>query len=194
MSTTIPERRGYFRINDTVNLSYKVIDDQTLEKLSHISSDILGDYSLGAALDVLSQEAQALSARLERKDPEFLDYLKILDKKVNLVAQTLMMQDSRFSEQNVRDVNLSATGLAFRCEHQLEIGQNLEIRMLLPSCMAVIVAYGRVIYCQQQETVDEDYPYTVSIEYVNMKENDGELLIKHVVKKQLQQLRDVKEN
>lgn len=190
MADEIEEKRRYFRVNDTINLLHKIIDENALLSLSHISHDVLSNCSLTAALDVLSQEARMLMPRLERRDPELFEYLKIMDTKINLIAQAATLHDDQFSEHDTRDVCLSATGLAFSNEVPIEEGELLELRMFLTSCMAVIVAYGRVVQCRDNSQENPQRPYSICVEYINMKEDDRELLIKHVVKKQLQQLRD----
>lgn len=190
MADEIEEKRRYFRVNDTINLLHKIIDENALLSLSHISHDVLSNCSLAAALDVLTQEARMLMPRLERRDPELFEYLKIMDTKINLIAQAATLHDDQFSEHDTRDVCLSATGLAFSNEVPIEEGKLLELRMFLTSCMAVIVAYGRVVQCRDISQENPRRPYSICVEYINMKEDDRELLIKHVVKKQLQQLRD----
>ncbi len=187
------DRRRFFRIEDNVNLFYKVIDEQTVEALSHVSDDVLSNCSLVAALDVLSQKAHIIAPRLERSDPEIYEYLKIMDTKINLIAQAVMRQGSDFLEHSSRNVNLSASGIAFEAEESIEVGEFLEIKIMLTSCMAVIIAYAKVIYCKQNEQSD-DFPYFIGVDYVNMKDDDRELLIKHVVKRQMQQLRENKQN
>lgn len=193
MADEIEERRRYFRVNDTINLLHKVIDENTLVSLSHISNDVLSNCSLTAALDVLSQEAHMLMPRLERRDPELFEYLKIMDTKINLIAQAASLHDNAFAEHDTREVCLSATGLAFSNEVPIEEGELLELRMFLTSCMAVIVAYGRVVQCRDISQENPQRPYSICVEYINMKEDDRELVIRHVVKKQLQQLRDKNE-
>ncbi len=193
MNTTQLERRRFFRIDDTINLFYKIVDKETVTALSHVSDDVLSNCSLAAALDALSQEAHIIGARLEKSQPELFEYLKVMDTKINLVAQVVMMQGNNFGEHDTRNVNLSASGLAFETEEPLKAGEFLEIRIMLTSCMAVIVAYGKVIYCKKNEQ-KSDFPYYVGVDYVNMKENDRELLIKHVVKKQMQQIRESKQS
>jgi len=84
--------------------------------------------------------------------------------------------------------------LAFESEEALAVGDYLEIKMLLVSCMAVIVTYGKVIYCKTQNNPDSRFSHVIGVDYVNMKEQDRELLIRHVVKRQLQQLRENKES
>ncbi len=184
------EKRRYFRVNDTVNLLYKLIDEKSLDRLSHVSSDVLSNCSLTSALEVLTHDARSLLARLERRDPEMAEYLKILDTKINLIAQGISAKEEQFSEQDTREVVLSATGLAFKNEVLIHPGQLLELRMLLTSCMVVIVAYARVMQCKDIADESPLRPYSICVEYVNLQEEDRELLIKHVVKKQLQQLRD----
>lgn len=193
MADEIEEKRRYFRVNDTINLLHKVIDERILDRLSHVSGDILGNCSLKSALDVLTQDARSLMSRLERRDPEIFEYLKIMDTKINLIAQAVTLRDEQFSEHDARDVVLSATGLAFNNEKEIEAGSLLELRMLLTSCMAVIVAYGRVVQCKTMYLENPERPFLICVEYINLKEEDRELLIKHVVKKQLQQIRDKNE-
>lgn len=193
MADEIEEKRRYFRVNDTINLFHKVIDENALNSLSHVSNDVLSNCSLTTALDVLSQEARMLAPRLERRDPELFEYLKIMDTKINLIAQAVSSQSEQFAEHDTREVSLSATGLAFSNEMPIEQGELLELRMLLTSCMAVIVAYGRVVQCKDISQDNPQRPYAICVEYINLKEDDRELLIKHVVKKQLQQLRDKNE-
>jgi hypothetical protein len=184
------EKRRYFRVNDTVNLLYKVIDEKSPDRLSHVSSDVLSNCSLTSALEVLTRDARGLLARLERRDPEIAEYLKVLDTKINLIAQGISAKEEQFSEHDTREVVLSATGLAFSNEVPVQPGQLLELRMLLTSCMVVIVAYARVVHYKNIVEENALRPYSVCVEYVNLQEEDRELLIKHVVKKQLQQLRD----
>lgn len=188
------DRRRYFRIDDEVNLYYKKVDEQVVNQLSHVSDDILGTCSLTAAIDMLSQESQLLLRRLEKTEPEITEYLKVMEDKIDLIARAVVMQGTDFSEQSVRNVNLSAAGLAFDCEEELRQGEYLEIKMLLSSSMTVIVTYVKVINCRVNNKDTSEYPYFVGVDYLNMQESDRELLIKYVVKRQMQQIREKKES
>lgn len=193
MKTENQERRRFFRIDDTVNLFYKIVDEETVTALSYVSDDVLSNSSLAAILDALSQEARIIGFRLEKKEPEIFEYLKLMDAKINMVAQAVMMEGSKFGEHDSQDVNISASGLAFHTDEELNAGQFLEIKMMLTSCMAVIVVYAKVVYCLYDED-NEEFPYHIGVDYINMKEEDRELLIKHVVKKQMQQIRESKKS
>jgi PilZ domain len=194
MTEDFEERRRYFRVSDTINLLHKIIDENQIQSLSHVSSDVLGNCSLHSAIEMLTQEAKSLGGRIERRDPDLYEYLKILDTKINLIAQSMVTRDGDFSDHDKQDVSLSATGLAFCNSTPITIGSFLELRMMLASCLAVIVLYARVVSCNDISDRNTQNPYLVCVEYVNITEDDRELLVKHVVKKQLQQLRDKHEN
>ncbi len=189
----VEERRRFFRIDDEVNLVYKKIDEKIATEPSYTTDHILGNCSLSAAIEMVSQESKLLLNRLERSQPEVADYLHLLDNKIDLLVQAIMMQSSQFTEQTTRNANLSAAGLAFESEEALIPGEYLQIKMTLLSCMAVIVTYGKVVYCKQNPANDSQFPYVAGVDYINMKDQDRELLIKHIVKRQLQQIRDKKE-
>jgi PilZ domain-containing protein len=187
------DRRRFFRIEDEINLYYKRVDEELLKVNNHGSEDILGHCSLSAALDMLSQEAQLTLRRLERNEPDVADYLKVLENKIDLIARAVLMQGMDLSEQKTRNVNMSASGIAFECEEAMQAGECLEIKMLLASSMTVIATYGKVIHCKHKADDDSEYPFLVGVDYYNMKDQDKELLIKHVVKRQMQQIREFKE-
>lgn len=189
---THKERRRFFRIDDEINLYYKKVDENIINQSSHISDNVLANCSLAAALQMISQESRMMMNRIERNSPDIADYLKLIDSKIDLISQAVMMQGAEFKEKDARNANLSASGVAFDSEEALQVGDFLEIKMLLASCMAVIVAYGKVIYCREKQPPDSRFMHVVGVNYINMKDQDRELLIKHVVKRQMQQIRESK--
>jgi hypothetical protein len=192
--TKTEERRGFFRIADEVNLFYKKIDEKQVHEPHHVSDHILNSCSLSTALETVSQESALLLHRLDKTLPEVADYLRLIDAKIDLLAQAITMQGLQVKENDSRKVNISATGIAFGCEEALAEGDYLEIKILLTSCMRVIVTYGRVVHCQNSLANDSGYPYFAGVNFIDMKEEDREMLIKYVVKEQLQQIRDKKQD
>lgn len=193
-NTAIDDRRSFFRIDDEVNLIYKKVDKQTIFTASLVTDDLLSNCSLAAAFDVLDQESRLIMHRIEKNEPEIAEYLKLMDSQISLLAQAVMMHDSEFSDSNLRHANISATGLAFEVDEPINEGDFLEIKLLLTSCLAIIVIYGKVVYCKENSEQENARPYHIAVEYINLKEQDREVLIKHVVKRQMQQIREQKEN
>ncbi|NOT10963.1 MAG: PilZ domain-containing protein [Methylococcaceae bacterium] len=188
------ERRQFFRVEDEVNLVYVKIDEKNVIEGSYVSENILGNWPLSAALEMVAQESALLLHKVGKSNPDVADYLRLIDNKIELLAQAMVMQSGQFNQNNVRNANLSATGIAFESEDAFQEGDYLEIKILLVNSMAVIIALGKVVYCKNHEPGAGRYPNTIGVDYVSIKDQDRELLIKHVVKRQLQQIRDSKEN
>jgi len=188
------EHRQFFRVDDKINLFFKKVDKSSINRASELESDVLHNFSLAAALDIMSQESQVILNRIERKNTDISNYLRVMDNKINLIARTLLMDGNELIEQESRNASLSASGVAFEAEEKLKEGDFLELRLLLASSMAIIVCYGYVVYCRKNKENEDNFPYVIGVAYSEIKEQDQELLIKHVVKRQMQQIREHKEN
>lgn len=184
MRNAATEKRRFFRIDDAISLSYQLIDEAKAN--AGLKSTLPNEYSLASTLDVLSQEALRIVQGLEKQNDPLLELYKVLDAKINALAQTLMFASSNIDMQSCQEVNLSASGVAFQQLNPLELGQNLVLEMYLPSTLALIRVYGKVVKCEQLENGQ----YSIGVDYTDIKEADQELLIKHVVRKQWQQLQE----
>ncbi len=155
-------RRGSFRIYDEVNLSYKKIDEKWVAD-QHPNLDNI-DHSFSTDIERLPQDSTSLLPSLEDNLP-----------------------DSQFKEHESHNVNLSASGMAFNCDDALKEGDFLVIKIQLAFSVAVIVTYSQVVYCKHLQSDgspnDSPHPCFVGAHFVNMKDEDRELLIKHVDKK-----------
>lgn len=154
-------RRGAFRIYDEVNLSYKKIDEKWAAHHQFTLNNISNDQSF--AIDT------------ERPPQDSASLLPGLD-------------DSQFNEHESQDVNISASGMAFNCDDTLKEGDYLIIKIQLESSTAVIVAYSQVVYCKHLDKSDDSlndspHPCFIGTHFLNMKDEDRELLSKHVDKK-----------
>jgi hypothetical protein len=187
------DRRTFFRVDDEISFFYHKIDEKQVAEPYSISDNILNNCSLSTALEMVSQDSALLMRRLEKILPEAADYLRLIDSKIDLLAQAIMMQGFQYKENDTCNVNISASGMAFPAQKAFKRGDFLEIKILLVSSMAVIVTYGKVIHCKNNKS-DSCQPYFVGVSFIDMKEEDKEVLIKYVVKKQLQQIRDKKQD
>lgn len=191
--SSVDERRRFFRIDDAVNLYYRVVDEQVVVAASKTSADVLSSCSLVTALDVLSHESRFAFSRIEKSDPEIAEYLKLMDSKINLIAQAILQQGHELSEGELCNTNLSASGLAIEVDTPVKEGEFVEVKLFLSSCVVVILLYGKVIYCKKVSAPNESETYQIGIDYINLKDDDREVLIKHIVKRQMQQIREKKE-
>lgn len=186
------DRRRFFRVNDEVDLYYRKIARQEASEASRIDENVLTSDALPQIMDALEQEMNAVLKRIEATQSDVAEYLKLLNYKADMLAECLSQQNALVREKNSCHVNLSASGLAFGSEQALHEGDFLEVKILLPASRALVTTCCRVIQCRQNPSNDQRYPYVVSVDYLNMKEEDRELLIKHVIKRQITQIREQK--
>ncbi|MDO9047362.1 MAG: PilZ domain-containing protein [Methylobacter sp.] len=161
-------RRVSFRIYDEVNLFYKKIDEKLVTEPHPVFDNILNDFL--SPTDIERRARDSALPKLEKNLPD------------------VTMPGFQFEENDTLNVNISASGMAFNCEDALKEGDYLIIKILLVSTMAVIVTYCKVVYCKNSNPYESQLPYLVGAHFINLKDEDRELLSKHVDKKKVQQI------
>ncbi len=184
------ERRRYFRVEDEIVLAYRPMASDELQESEDARRRLADTFSLTANLDYLSQQSKTQLHRIQRSNPDVADYLETLEKKIDLVARALVMSHSEFVDQPTCHVNLSATGIAFDAREALKEGETLELKLVVPPSLAGIVVYGKVVYCQEKGGGG----FRVGVDFTGIQESDQEFLIRHVVKRQMAELREQKQN
>jgi hypothetical protein len=126
----VDERREYFRIDDSIRVSYTVVDAQSVPE--DIEERVHNDrFSVMTRLQAISQHLSASFHRIEQRDPDVADYLKALDEKIILLGQSFLAEEKELLGQPSRSVNLSAGGLALDVADELAVGDRVEIKLLL---------------------------------------------------------------
>ena len=193
-STPNDDKRRFFRIDDHVNLSYKKVapDEDTR---SYITDNILSVFSLSAALDIMSEDADFLQQHIEKNSSEMAQYLKLLNKKVDLIGQYLILQESEVTPVNLTNINLSASGISFDVDEVFTVGDIVKVKLLLGLNKTILVACGKVVYTKESSTPRESHPtYKLALDFIDVDEQNREMLIKYVMKKQMEQIREQKKN
>lgn len=182
------ERRRYFRIEEDIILLCREVEQEDVPEHTCLEEIPDDPFAMSAMLELLTQESRGVLRRFEREQPDIADFLKIMDRKIDLIGRIIMTRETARTEYATQKVNLSASGLAFNTEKPCTPGQVLELKIVLMPSMIGVVAYGRVIDCRKS-VEQTSSPYQIAVDFVGLCERDRELLIRHVVKRQLQQLR-----
>ncbi len=185
-----PERRSFLRIADQVILKYrKVTDLQALPGTDRPSPDI-SSFTIKARFFAINQKLRPARSKLEQHSKELAAYLKAIDEKLDLLADIAFETEHDLIDMPTRQVSLSAGGTSFHAEKPLELGSLLELWLLLLPSHAGIVTYAKVVYCKRnQAPEDERYPYKIGVEFRNMREEDMDLIICHVLRKEADERR-----
>ncbi|MCU7810843.1 MAG: PilZ domain-containing protein [Candidatus Thiodiazotropha sp. (ex Notomyrtea botanica)] len=186
------ERREFFRIDDAIQVSYSVI--QAADLPASIDDRLQDDrFSVMTRMQAISQHLSAPLHRIEQRDPDVADYLKALDEKINLLGQSFLAEESELLGQPSRSVNLSAGGLAMDIIEPLELGDLVEIKLLLLPSYTGVLAYGEVVGVDASQDGDAGYPHHVRINFSLIRNSDQDALIRHIMRRQGEMLRQRRE-
>ena len=182
------EGRGAFRIDDNVLLSLRVIPDDQRDEALRRFPEKLAELQ---ALNSFSDSTQVLTdqfALVRRRYPEIAKYLQVLDDKINTLARRQFTTCSIIPDLSWHEVNISATGIRFNYEKQLKLGAYLELRLQLTQVSKYILAYGKIVRCEQAE--DNPDLNTIAVEFSHINIEDRESIHTHVRGKEIKLIRE----
>lgn len=173
------ERRRYFRINDTIRLSYKLLDAQGSDDEQQERVDVL---------DLMSEQDEKIERLLiavADESPKVAALVRALNQKLERIVSQLVV-DSRMVDRlakRVREVNISACGVAFVHELEINIGARLALELeLAPNNL--VKSKGFVVEVEPHE---EGFYWR--IDFYDMPATQQERLIQHIVQRQSAQLK-----
>jgi hypothetical protein len=175
--------RRHARVDDDIVLFWRQASPDDLSDEMGCENFPTDRASLSAKINLLNLESDCLLQSIGQSHPLLADYLKILERKIDVIARALAAHEpSRLL--STRYVNLSASGLAFLTETDYPPGTLLEMKMILPPTQAIIVAYGRVAH---HIPYFEGLPrfYRIGVDFVHLREDDRVLLACHVARRKL---------
>jgi hypothetical protein len=184
------ERREYFRIADEIALDYRLIKEQEVDQLmERMQSRLVDRFTAASSFAATSRQMAHVIHKVQTDTPELARCLQALDQKLNMIAQLFVSEEMGLEEQPTRQVNLSAGGVAFSAQHEIPIDSLLELRMVLFPSMVGILTISRVVQCVRCNDDNKQFPWQIAVEYEHLRETDRELLVRHIMSKETEQLR-----
>ena len=184
------ERRRFFRIEDLIHLAFRVIDENELNfKADMLDKGLVDQFMITSCLATITADMASTLRKIEVVEPDVAAYLKSLDRKIDLIGRTFLTEEVQTDDHEAEAVNLSASGIAFSTKEALPIDANVELKMMLMPSFAGVLTYGKVI---GNEIVEDETGRRnmTRIDFTHMREEDRDLLIRHVIRKQGDMLRE----
>ena len=184
----INKGRRAFRIDDNVLLSISIIPDDQLKDTLKRFPEKLAELE---ALNNFSDSTKVLTDQfilVRRRYPEVAKYLKILDDKINTLARRQFTTCSTYPDLSWHEVNISANGIRFNHEKELNVNTYLELRLQLSQVSKYILAYGKVVRCEQSDKDSNDY--SIAVEFTHINVEDRESIHIHVRGKEIRLIRE----
>ncbi len=185
------ERRRYFRIDDSMGVSYRCIGSEEAKAFVKQSRERGGAFDFAANFD---NRIQTLLDTCKIQAPVAAELIDLMNKKLNFVIAQMDV-DSELMHKiaySLKQVNVSACGMAFANEEALKKGQLLQLDIMLHPSELQISAMAEVVDCSPLDidNVENDKTCFVRVDFTEVNSNDQELLIQHIVKRQSEILKE----
>ncbi|MFT4560392.1 MAG: c-di-GMP-binding flagellar brake protein YcgR [Gammaproteobacteria bacterium] len=185
------ERRKYFRIQDTALVKYRVVQKEMLEAERHsVHLSQIKAENTRAALFGLETHLQEVFEKIRHANPPIVEALELINRKINLLERIVSLEHATpgsddHDEHEPKEINLSGGGMAITAERVLDVGTNLAIDLVLLPSNDPMRIFGRVLSTKK---IDGDQ-HVISIVFVEIRPDDQDRLIQHVLRRQSEQLR-----
>ncbi len=181
------ERRRFFRIDDQVALSVTLIEKDSA--YGDATNDLSQDDMMAVSLEIKIRHALA---EVRGHSPKVATALDLLNQKINMLRTVEQTDDA---EPMIRPVNLSACGISFTWKEKLPINQKVALTLYLQPRHEIVKALGHVAAVDRNIDPDtqQQEPYILRLDFDHLHSTYQEVLIQHVVQRQGDQLRKLKE-
>lgn len=178
------ERRSFFRVHSEIALNFHSIDSYTLQHSraedefpeDKKTLDLFNEYKR------LDKEASPHLSAIGEYNRALADYLKILNKKLDLLTQQTLAADYLSKEVRPTHVNLSEGGIAFNSSKQFYKDSHLAMQMMFLSDYSSIACFAKVIRCEPNS---ENNGFKVACKFHDLNASKLDLLGKHIMQAQL---------
>ncbi len=188
------ERRKYFRIQDFALVKYRVVQSDMLDfERRNVYLNQIKVENARAALFGLETNLQEVLEKIRRSDPPIVEALELINRKINLLERVVSLEHTpsdrdEHIEHEPMEINLSGGGMAITAEHPLAEGANLAIDLVLLPDNDPMRIFGKVVHSRKLEGEQ----YTISIAFDDIREDDQDRLVQHVLRRQAKELRAVR--
>ncbi len=186
------ERRSYFRIDETIALEFKAIDEVTANKgqaeALFSNANSLKLYSELKKID--ADNAQFLFQIKELSRP-LAEYLHNLNRKIELLGQELMAdQKPQPPSKTIRQVNLSEGGIAFGSSSAINAGDYIGLRIVFLPSNAGLILFARIIRCEPSNMGE----FQIAAKFHRINDLQQQLIGQQIMRAQMAEKRRLHEN
>ncbi|SMF01174.1 PilZ domain-containing protein [Alteromonadaceae bacterium Bs31] len=182
------ERRRYFRINETMGIGYEALDHTHVQHSEHTADPRARMADILDVVEEQDERIEHLLVELEDDHPKVVELISLFNQKLERVVRHLLVDSQLINRiaRKMKEVNISACGIAFMSDEAIAVGTNLHLELALYPGNKTIETPARVVSCDQEE----EGGYYWRLDYFGMAKGDQEALIQHIVRSQSIQLKN----
>ncbi len=173
------ERRRYFRINDEFLVRYAVCD-------AGGPSDRAGETEARALRNLMG--------KIRESTPALAEALTLLERRI-VILEDADKDMVLAPAEVVPGLNLSGCGVAFWTNEKLAAGQTLDLELMLEGGTLRLRVVGKVIRTEKGQpdpgqNQAQQFSWFVRVDLVEMHPDDEEILVQHVLRRQVVKIRE----
>lgn len=169
--------REYFRVDDVFPVIAKKVTGTLLNRKSKIFLGyVSGIYEVGAHDETIN--------------PQLWKLLVDMNNKLGLILERLYLESEGFLKAEDKQVNISASGIRFAMEENVDAGDIVEVKMLLPTYPPVgILTYGKVVRVENRG----NGLHEVALHFSDMDDDVRDEIIQYSIQRQREFIRKQKQ-
>lgn len=177
-------------MEDQILLKVEKLEYSDPETMEAVFNERRAEFGILTHLKYGAEKQLPTMRTIERKHPEIAQYLKFLQHQIQYLSARNSECDLVYKEFGEEQwVDLSANGLRFEASVHYTVGEYIQALMVLTPNDLRIMALAKV----SRVDVSADGIQEVSVRFTKLHIEDEEALIKHLHKRQIDDLRKEKE-
>jgi hypothetical protein len=185
------ERRSYFRIDETIAIEFKKVDEVTANTaVPELQFPKTASLQLFNELRKIDQDNSHLFHQIKDGNRALGEYLHNLNRKIDMISQQLMADFKPLPpSKTIKQVNLSEGGIAFGSSDAVANDDYIVIRMVFLPSNAGLVIFAKIIRAEQTPKGE----YQLAAKFHRINDAQQQLIGQHIMRTQMAEKRKKKE-
>lgn len=184
------ERRSYFRIDETIALECKLIDQSDLKSPAEAFFNNTRSLKLYSELKKIDSENTQFLHQIKELSRPLAEYLHNQNRKIELLSQELMAeQKPQPPSKTIKLVNLSEGGISFGSTNAIELSRYIVLHMIFLPSNAGLVLFAKVIRCDPTKNGE----FQIAAGFYNIHETQQQLIGQQIMRAQMAEKRRIQQ-
>ncbi|HWV14217.1 MAG TPA: PilZ domain-containing protein [Cellvibrio sp.] len=184
------ERRSYFRIDETIALECKLIDQNDLKSPAEAFFNNTRSLKLYSELKKIDSENTQFLHQIKELSRPLAEYLHNQNRKIELLGQEIMAeQKPQPPSKTIKLVNLSEGGISFGSTNAIELSRYIVLHMIFLPSNAGLVLFAKVIRCDPTKNGE----FQIAAGFHNIHETQQQLIGQQIMRAQMAEKRRIQQ-
>jgi uncharacterized protein YfcZ (UPF0381/DUF406 family) len=191
-------RREFYRVRTHVSIELSpfkkkqnVAATSTDALIKSTIEEVATCFNLSPSFNFLAEfqrielENKQLLRQIIESDSRVGLYLKMLNKKVDTLAQAMLFSDVKVNPDTVMDLDLSEGGLAMESTNTYKIDELLAVKLILLPDHIVLLLKAKVLDCRSSDSDKSQ----LHLEFVDIDDHQRQLIARYLIRLQAESIK-----